>query len=371
MVPVEGKTGTREAYTSCIMLPPRYMPLPVDMVADLAAAVQEARIDEDLQVLSGVTPDADGATIRSRYIGHEDITRAAAYAQAQLEGAGWTVTAEPFSVGDTPCWNIVAELPGTKGPPWIVLGAHYDSIATHTLGWDPEADPAPGAEDDASGVAALLETARVLGGWGPGYTHSIRLVLFSAEEQGLVGSSAHVDLHLDEVVGWMGQMDPVGHEVGEMDVVVVYDARWPEAADSLVVAGAAIETPVRLTALDAVFLGGDARSDHAPYWDAGMPAVHISAPENLEVNHSVDDTYDLVSVPLVSAVASLMVAQVATEAGVQEAGGDGSSDTAYPKGEDPAGCGCGAGRGGGPASVLLVFLWGTMTIRISARRPCS
>ena len=66
----------------------------------------------------------------------------------------------------------------------MIAGAHYDSISLD----DPK--NAPGADDNASGVAALLETARVLAGCHP--KQGIKLVFFSNEEVGTVGSMAYV-----------------------------------------------------------------------------------------------------------------------------------------------------------------------------------
>ncbi len=79
--------------------------------------------------------------------------------------------------------NIIARLPGlTKGPA-VLLMAHYDS-QPHT----------PGAGDDGSGVAALLETARALVR-GPSLTNEVIFLFTDLEEAGLLGARAFVDQH--------------------------------------------------------------------------------------------------------------------------------------------------------------------------------
>src|SRR5208283_1417753 len=83
--------------------------------------------------------------------------------------------------------NIVATLPGTGPDPAgriLVVGAHYDSRATNPLD---SASPAPGADDDASGTAAVLELARVMSHFKFGAT--IAFIAFSGEEEGLYGAA--------------------------------------------------------------------------------------------------------------------------------------------------------------------------------------
>lgn len=77
--------------------------------------------------------------------------------------------------------NVVAELPGATTPQTIyIIGAHYDHISGDR----------PGGDDNASGVAALLEAARVLSQYR--FESTIRFVAFNAEEDGLLGSNDYV-----------------------------------------------------------------------------------------------------------------------------------------------------------------------------------
>ena len=85
-------------------------------------------------------------------------------------------------------YNVVAELRGSESPDSLmVLGAHYDDILS---AGDPSAR-APGANDNASGVAAMLEVARVMKKAGYRPANTIRFVAFDAEEEGLFGSFAY------------------------------------------------------------------------------------------------------------------------------------------------------------------------------------
>lgn len=166
--------------------------------------------------------------------------------------------------------NVIGEKTGTEHPESnIYLTAHYDSIAT-------DVDPytlAPGANDNGSADAALLEAARVLADHQPRRT--LRVAFFSAEELGLHGSYHHVNnlvrsggradavLNVDMVV-WS---DPAG-EQEDLDIICNGPSAW--LADYLV--GACADYGDGMPGyklLDDEFF----RSDHAPFWYAGFPAV--------------------------------------------------------------------------------------------------
>src|SRR4030095_15802633 len=88
-------------------------------------------------------------------------------------------------------FNVIARRPGARpGSGKYVLGAHYDSIARRTPNWNHQTDPAPGADDNGSGVACLIEAARVL--LQEQYDFDLEFCFFSGEEQILLGSKAYV-----------------------------------------------------------------------------------------------------------------------------------------------------------------------------------
>jgi Zn-dependent M28 family amino/carboxypeptidase len=105
----------------------------------------------------------------------ENLDRAAAYISAELTAAGARVRDEPFTASGRSYRNVVGSYGPEQGPR-IVIGAHYDT-----------AGELPGADDNASGVAGLLELARLLGGRPPAVR--VDLVAFSLEEPPYFGSS--------------------------------------------------------------------------------------------------------------------------------------------------------------------------------------
>src|SRR2546430_17682752 len=84
-----------------------------------------------------------------------------------------------------PQWNTVAEIRGSEHPGQVVIvGAHLDS-------WD----LATGATDNGTGAMCTLETARVIAQSGLRPKRTIRFVLFTGEEQGLIGSRKYAEAH--------------------------------------------------------------------------------------------------------------------------------------------------------------------------------
>jgi hypothetical protein len=87
-------------------------------------------------------------------------------------------------------WLSDCPLPGV-GADLVLVGCHLDSTANFDGDFDPKTDPAPGFDDDASGVAGVLAVARQFAGLKGTLTHTVRFCFFNAEERGLVGSKAY------------------------------------------------------------------------------------------------------------------------------------------------------------------------------------
>ena len=109
---------------------------------------------------------------------------------AELQSRGLTTSVYTYDAG---AGVVIGEKLGITDPSKIVvIGGHYDSV-----NWQGSAgSPAPGADDDASGTAGVLEIARILGSQDFDYT--IRFCAFSGEELGLLGSEAYA-AHLDQI----------------------------------------------------------------------------------------------------------------------------------------------------------------------------
>ena len=170
----------------------------------------------------------------TRYLDTAGNTNATNYLADTLSGFGLTVTREDFSYYGRV--NVVGTLPGLTNPDRIlIIGAHFDSIS------DQAASLAPGADDNASGTAAVLEIASVLSQYAFDYT--IRFIGFNAEELGLVGSQRYASAAQtrgDQIVG-MINLDMIAYTGGlaTEDLEVMGD-QW--LVDSFI-ANAAAYTP--------------------------------------------------------------------------------------------------------------------------------
>ncbi len=179
--------------------------------------------------------------------------------------------------------NVVADSPGIRSAASaVLLGAHFDSVPG-----------TPGADDNASAVAALLECARVLTKVEPELP--IRYLGFNREEDGLMGSSDYVTegdgpvpaaVHVLEMLGYASS------EVGSQETPAELPITIPDRGDFISIIGdARAEGSVALglsaargyssrTAIGLVVPSGLEqvltvlhRSDHAPFWTAGIGAV--------------------------------------------------------------------------------------------------
>ncbi len=164
--------------------------------------------------------DHDSAVqIRSRYWKNPGNPAAVASVHCELDrllgGRAWTM---PFPLGTRTLYNVYGSIQGTRNDSAVLLAAHIDSTCERDTDCAGEETSCftPGADDDASGVAAVLCAARTLFQLSrirqP--EHSIYFALFNAEEVGMQGSRAFVDwAGLPKIVG-MIQVDMIGWNDG-------------------------------------------------------------------------------------------------------------------------------------------------------------
>jgi Zn-dependent M28 family amino/carboxypeptidase len=120
----------------------------------------------------------------TRHWGNANRDSVARWVQAKFHEAGIAdVVIDIFQFSGTQQRNVIATIPGSAQlPKEIIFGAHTDAATLNPL-------VSPGADDNASGVAAILEIARVLHRTGYQPTHTLRFIGFGAEEAGLRGSA--------------------------------------------------------------------------------------------------------------------------------------------------------------------------------------
>lgn len=137
------------------------------------------------------------AAMGSRDSRHTGNDRAAAYLYEQLRAIpGLQVQTHRAVYQGIPLENIFAVLDPTpayaRQTGWVMVSAHYDSISNRSPGWDPRTTTAPGADDNATGVAGLLEIARILAPERARLSERLVLAFFDGEELFYKGSAAYV-----------------------------------------------------------------------------------------------------------------------------------------------------------------------------------
>jgi peptidase M28-like protein/PDZ domain-containing protein len=184
--------------------------------------------------------------------------------------------------------NVAAWLRGTDPAlrdEYVVLGAHFDHLGRSTMGaLDPDARDAirNGADDNASGTAAVLELARLLAARPP--RRSILFVTFSGEELGLLGSQyfvQHLPVPLERVTAMLN-FDMVGRLRDNKLIVygVATAAELPE-----ILAAANVPPALRLTAIG----DGFGPSDHSSFYAKDLPVLHFFTDLHEDYHRASDD----------------------------------------------------------------------------------
>ncbi len=165
------------------------------------------------------------------------------------------VELDPFNYNSNTYHNVVATLTGTDVPEDIyVVGAHFDSVNN------------PGADDNATGTAIVMEVARVLCRYRSPAT--IKFCAFDREEQGLRGSRAFVADHVGQNIVMAVTADMVGHDSGPYGMDI-----FGSSLSSGVISGVVDAIDAYGDGL-ATFLAGSATfSDHWAFESQGIPAV--------------------------------------------------------------------------------------------------
>ncbi len=271
----------------------------------------ESRIRRDLRALVGP---------RDPHANLQALNAAATYVAEQFQAAGLTVSEDTFPSEGRLFRNIVGTRRGTKAPEEEVLVvAHYDTKPG-----------TPGADDNASAVAAMIEAGRMLASMQ--YQRTLQLVGFTLEEYGYLGSRHFarrarreqreilgvLDL---EMVGYTSrrQRVPPGIRARRTgDFIGVVGNRRSRALVEAFVASARRAVPglpveSLVVTWNGYLLPIVRLSDHASFWDAGFPAVMITDTAFLRNPHYhlASDTLETLDLPFLTQVTTAVAAAAA------------------------------------------------------------
>ncbi|QTA88188.1 M28 family peptidase [Desulfonema magnum] len=223
--------------------------------------------------------------------------------------------------------NIVAIPPGKSEKPYLIAATHYDTVPR-----------SPGADDNGSGIAVLLTCAKIFSEGG--MPKSAMFVIFNREEDGLLGSSDFVERYVknNEIkISEANVLEMVGYcsyEPGSQKFPDGLPVKLPDTGDFLGIIGNKTSNKITemllkhaATYLDdfpvmglKVYFGLERffpllrRSDHSPFWEAGIPALMWTdtAEFRNENYHSSHDTPDTLNYEFMRKVAQLLLIRILT-----------------------------------------------------------
>ena len=194
----------------------------------------------------------------------------------EFDGYGLDTSLHPFDYGGDTYSNVVGVHAGTVRPDDIyIVGAHYDSANN------------PGADDNGSGTAGVMEAARVLSQYE--FEATLVFIAFDREEQGLIGSNAYAQDHSGDNILGMISLD-----------MIAYNHNGANQAD---IYGQAVSNPIKQAVADAVAAYGNGitttingpldGSDHAPFEWQGFQACLLIEEWGNPYYHQAQDSVDM------------------------------------------------------------------------------
>ncbi len=267
--------------------------------------------------------------LRTRNAHHREATEnAVRYITRQLRRSSRLQVSEQVFGGIR---NVVAILPrrsNSTSKRIFIICAHYDTQAIRDPNWNPLSSTAPGANNNGTGVAAMLEIAFLLSRYE--YDHELRFVALGGEELGFLGSRQYVrnasarkingdtvtDLSRENIVA-VFNLDMFGFNWKSdlVEVVTNNDSSWISRA--LIIANTWYDIGLKIRRSQDEFVD---ISSHKPFWDGGYNAVTLtesSTPwrdsQSYDANpfyHTAGDTVDKVNFRLVRKVTQLVLVTI-------------------------------------------------------------
>jgi Zn-dependent M28 family amino/carboxypeptidase len=223
---------------------------------------------------------------RDPYDGYTKLEQAAQYIEREFLKIGWDIKQDHFQWEGKSYKNIVAEKKGRTFPHRVfILGGHYDTVPD-----------SPGADDNASAIAVLLEVARNIQAVPLDIT--VRLIAFSLEEYNFIGSTHYVEglkKRGEKILG-MISLEMVGFTGPRQSYPPYLNPKYyPNVGDFIAIIGNeeskgllekvchSFKTHIPQLPLESVAVPGNGEgmgevrlSDHSPFWDEGFPALMVT-----------------------------------------------------------------------------------------------
>jgi hypothetical protein len=276
---------------------PAHPALPTKTDVDIISLIQQLNETLILSYLENLT------AFGPRLTGTETCDQAAHYLFNTFKNMGLSVMYRNYTDNVVSGSNIEATLYGSNGTNIFIICAHYDSVAA-----------GPGADDDGSGVAAVLAAAKLMSTFT--FNHTVRFVAFSGEEQGLIGSRHYVEnaYNNDDSIVAVLNADMIGYAVttsdGHLGKIFENDAsEW-------IVDFTQYISQLYTDYIDIQLIpqGETWGSDHYYFWEYGYDAVFYHEFHFNDYYHSANDTIVHMNLTYSARFSRLILATLATMA---------------------------------------------------------
>ncbi len=263
----------------------------VDSVINLVSSTSIATFNKDLSGEQPVTIGGNVYRIYSRQYDSPMNPVAAQYIHEKFLGYGLETR---YQNNDSSIINVIGKKTGTKYPnKYFIICAHYDNITFIP------SDTVYGADDNASGMSAVLESARLLANMQLDYT--VYFIAFDEEEIVLRGSRAYSDSAFargDSIIGVLN-LDMIGYDVNnESKIFAAVNPQSVELADDFIV----VNLLYNIGLIPIKNVNGVVGSDHYPFWLKGYKAFYGFEHNSYPFYHTIEDRFDKINLAYLTKV---------------------------------------------------------------------
>ena len=267
---------------------------PIRMNLDIVELLQQTDESLILGYLENLT------SFGPRLTGTEACNQSAQYLYQTFQDMGLSVRFHNYTDSTVSGSNIEATLYGSDSTNIFIICGHYDTVA-----------PSPGADDDGSGVAAVLAAAEIMRNYE--FYHTIRFVCFSGEEQGLIGSRHYAEdaysnndtiiavLNADMIGFALSSSDGSRGKIYENDAsewIVNYTQDISQLYEEFI-------------GIELIPQGETWGSDHYYFWQYGYDAVFYHEYNFNDYYHSAEDTIEHMNITYSTRFTRLLLATLA------------------------------------------------------------
>ncbi|MEO0572615.1 MAG: M28 family peptidase [Bacteroidota bacterium] len=281
-------------------------------IAHLVSLVSKQRIMNDLREMTGVRHYRGGSTL---------LMQTRDYLEEQFRQCKLLVDRHSFPWQSTQGINIVGTHEGNSLDfNDLLITAHYDTV-----------ENTPGSDDNLSGTAGMLEAMRILSQFE--YDESIHFVGFDLEEVGLIGSRRYVSeiarnqnitaVINFEMIGYTCRSDICSNlQLADTSIYNIGNSNSGVLRTAFKEHGNAYVPNLKIISVLADMNPNFRRSDHAPFWDAGIPALFITDGANFRNPHyhQTTDSFETIDFEFATNIVKTTVATVASLAGIKTEG---------------------------------------------------